>query len=380
MRLVAQTAARNFPGPPSVKDQAFYGLTSKGLVTWDAAGAGSYPLQTDPVDGTVLLDCAAPKYGYGDLQLDIANGQSLLFANRAFDFQQVDNGNVAISTPSGIMDDIFGRNGSGAIATPVMSGSSVTGANIDNSASDDKYIQGLAHALWWDDSGSARPIMTLCTVVGGAISAIALPGGTWVNPPTIKIIPSPQHFLVILYARLPSEADWNDDAANSEGMIGLATNEDDDAGTYSKRLFRFGMRASNTDLRFYMNSGNGTQVAVDHVPTGSFGQLTQIMFARTAAGRFVQTRPMVAGAEPLLSSSTAAIERPATDTDFRGSKCHFGFWGSLAKPVVLQSRKKGMKFELLRGLIEAPSVTGRDIFEVADADWRRQMLRLALWQ
>ncbi len=370
--IISSRPVRGSSLRPAHNDFIHAGLSTRGIWTFSAAAPASYLKQAAPVDGDVLTDTAANGYGYGDGVMSISAGQSLRHEGGGFGFDDVTAGHVSANSPAGIMAEIYGKQGSGATATAIMTGSSVTGFTI--SAAGSGYVQGRACAVVYGTNSSTgtRGQTIDATVVNGQITALnfAQLVGTWTGTPSVQILPSRQNFLFIAYIKFPTL--WNADEVNSAGLLpmletGLANSNDGVFGLYQK---------GDGKLRAQLKTANNSQIAAEITPeAGHLGQIMQIGAWRDQTGFSLMTRPFVSGGQKTVVTKSL-FEASATNVNFSTQPIRCGVAGQYAGTGWLPARRQGAEFRFYRLVAEALDVTGRDAETVLDADFD-EMLQLA---
>lgn len=171
-----------------------------------------------------------------------------------------------------------------------------------------------------------------------------------------------QEFLVCVYMRLPTEADWL--AASiipffSSSDIGYASEPDPVLGCFTA-LKRF---------EFRRQTGINAQSPVTVTPNADhYGQVCQVAFWRNAAGIGARVR----GA--LSTKLTTAAAGALNTANFSACRPKFG-----CPPPFTNGSTSGAtttrNFRLYRGFLENLSLSGRDPIEVLDADHARTIAR-----
>lgn len=216
--------------------------------------------------------------------------------------------------------------------------------------------------------------VTSGTAYGGANFAAITRSGNRVQAPAgalNAIHDGAQYFLVLIYAVLPSQADWNDNASiapffcASPGTGGYF--DDPDLVTISQ------VTGGDLDAR-RQTSGSTTADLSLTVPVGAYGQPAQIAYWRNAAGSGLLLHTAATG----ITSATGSVGADNVD-DFSTSAAQWGvplsLWDS-SNPMGTD-HLAASNFTLLRGVIENLELSGRDPGAMAAADWQRFAARIA---
>lgn len=174
-----------------------------------------------------------------------------------------------------------------------------------------------------------------------------------------------QHWMQVLYARLPAQADWNATGLRpfscfSTALNGLSGDAD---------LLTIGQAAQSGNPRlraFRMTTGPGTGVQVQLQPqAGAYGEVCQIAWWRNGDGEHLSLRSPVG-----RQMVSVALGAP-TSVDLSGKYPQIGitnsFWQNPPGPAG--------DFAIARGWFEDLEMSGRDPIGVLDADWARTMER-----
>lgn len=170
---------------------------------------------------------------------------------------------------------------------------------------------------------------------------------------------SAQRFLVMLYVKLPTQADWNTGGTIAPFLSGSSTT----GYSNGPELITIAQQSGGIlTSRRQTASATATQLNLT-VPAGAYGQLAQITFARTDAGTKLRLRTS--------STDTSATDAVGSNNtqDFTAVQHSLGpgpsFWPAVTNRTAVANWKA------YRGLFENLAVSGRDPDEVANADWQR---------
>ena len=297
----------------------------------DLADRYCYASGAAPTNGTPILDLAerAPAG-----QFVLGSGKSIGFSGNGFDFSTYVQGGGFLPCYADLGSDfaasVWGV-GSGATVSVTMSGTSVVDAPIGAGGSG--YVNGKAQLVFV--GGTGTPATGTVQISNGvAVGTTITNPGNYSSPPTAYIVPSPQYFLVILYLKLPTLANWNSVAAIFAWLQWVAG-----TGGYPGEadLFTFGMAPNTSPGQFTyrrQTNGAGTVDAIPLTPAaGHYGTIVQIGIYRTAAGQGFQIAGM--SGNPVLN--TLAVGQPNIGnfgTKSAGLGLRSSFNGGAATPAV----------------------------------------------
>lgn len=361
--------------PIAKRDALFEGVTS-GLWGFDLASPYSFPRQADPITSDSILDLDE---WAGDGQVVIASGQSLGFSGRQLDFSALSIRDSYLEGPSGVLASIWGQ-GSGATATSALDGGGRPVPAITNGGAG--YISGKARALFYkSEAGQTYPVSVVCTVVDGVITHIPTPTEVFTGAPEVTIVPSNQEFLFCMYVKLPTEADWYNEAGNS-GRFPMFQTAAGAASTFFNAADLFSVNQQDTSKRLHLVRQTGLSSSTSRglalVPAvEDYGAVCQIAYWRkngVDACRLLRLDDAAIAISNALGTASAPNKE-----DFTAGKPKFGVAGGFATAlgggVFNAAQQNASKFRVGRGFIEALDLTGRDPVTVLSADWQRTLDR-----
>lgn len=251
-----------------------------------------------------------------------------------------------------------------------------------------RFLFDLASALSWPSQGNpvnGSPIGDVAEVANGAFLAqtgeTTFAGGGFdftavtADPAAIVgpagrlagIHAGGQKFMVCLYAKLPSAADWNTAALIAPFFSTTAS-----AGGYPGEADMLTIAQNSGGSLSFRRQLDGAGTIVNKsvaVQPGDYGQLAQIAYYRTAAGGFGLLRT-AAGIQ--ITSADASANNTG---DFSQKQPRFGVVGSFNDLVNQAPHRAAANYRLFRGFVEDLALSGRDPSTVLAADWDRVQAR-----
>ena len=174
-----------------------------------------------------------------------------------------------------------------------------------------------------------------------------------------------QHWMQVLYVRLPERDDWNTSAVRPFSCFSTALagfTGDADLLTICQAAL-----SGNPRLRaFRMTTGPATGVQVQLMPVAeAYGAVCQIAWWRDAEGEHLSLR------SPSTRQTVVAELGAPTSVDLTGKYPQIGitnsFWGNPPGPAG--------DFAIARGWFEDLDMSGRAPLEILEADWLRTVAR-----
>lgn len=179
-----------------------------------------------------------------------------------------------------------------------------------------------------------------------------------------------QYFLLCMYVKLPSLADWNTSAAGMRPFMQFASNagnEATEAGLLSIMQYRNPVATGAAGIEFIrQTTALGTSVKTDLILNpADHGLFAQVAFWRNAAG--IGARIKTVNGNTLVTGPVGV----ANTNDFSAQTAKFGVVGT--RYFAPYGNEKNWR--LYRPFIESLTTSGRDPVAVLNADYARVVAR-----
>lgn len=182
-----------------------------------------------------------------------------------------------------------------------------------------------------------------------------------------------QYFMVMLYIKLPTLANWNADAALHEIFKCSPAGS---AGKYTSgpEMLMIAQEATSSRLTFRRQTALGTFSGPTLVPNAlDYGTVVQLAYWRDATGGYARLK----SANGVILASTALATN--NTQDFSALTPKFGVtagFGSAAVGGTLNAaHQNAAKYRIYRMAIENLVISGRSAATVLDADYTRTVAR-----
>ncbi|MBB95572.1 MAG: hypothetical protein CML68_13405 [Rhodobacteraceae bacterium] len=174
-----------------------------------------------------------------------------------------------------------------------------------------------------------------------------------------------QQFLVCSYFRLPTEADWAENADTSNTILNFC-----DSASYLTEedivAFRLVMAGGTTPTIIcnrQTSIGNNNGNLSIQVPDDAYGAVSQLSYWRDGTNEYFSIQTP---SGRVTDSQAAGSDNSETISDLLMKIGILGTWGTHST-----QDEETRKFRVYRGFVEIPATSGRDPLTVINADWVR---------
>lgn len=294
---------------------------------------GAYTLNTPVASADTTLPIAVR-----DALLTGANGGVLFLFDTAFGF----------SYPGGAL---AGRAAAGAPANGAVV------ADISEHANG-SFVKAATQTVGYAGGGFDFSTLAATVSAGNTDNHVKAPAAVWAD------IYANQEYMVVLYMRLPSLADWNANASILPFFASSAAGYSSEADPLTLDF----QLAPNIQAR--RQTAVGAQTLLEISPATHYGRHAQVAFWRNAAGTGLRVK---SAAGVSLSTAAAGAVNAA---NFSACQPRFGTVTPFTD-FASASHRTCRNFRLYRGFIENLHTSTRDPVTALDADWERVQARIA---